>query len=54
MNTSVPDFYKRLALGEMVDLNERRPVTKTSKDLITKDSGIKILPRLRLFIACIS
>lgn len=53
MSICVPDFYKRLVLREVVDLNEKRPMTKTSNDLITKDSDIKILPTLRLFTAYI-
>ena len=51
MSICVPDFYKSWVLGEVVDLNEKRPMTKTSNDLITKDSAIKILPTLRLFTA---
>lgn len=53
MSICVPGFYKRLVLGEVVDLNEKRLMTKTPNDLITKDSDIKILPTLRLFTAYI-
>lgn len=53
MGILVPDFYESLVLGEVLDLNEKGLMTKTSNDLITKDSDIKILPTLRLFTAYI-
>lgn len=49
----VPDFCKNLVLGEVIDLNEERPMIKASNDFITKDSDIRFLPSLWLFTAYI-
>lgn len=37
MRTYVPHFYRRLMLVEVIDSNEKRPMTSTSNGLITKN-----------------